>query len=331
MEIREISLSQYAREVNKFQSATPFHSVDWLRCVQEIYGITFIYIALMDDGNIYALNPIFVRKYGPIKLYGSPLPQSGTPAIMPLISEGYEELFLNKLDAWIHINKYRYFQLTWKHDLVFKKNIEATILDNLEIDLSFDIESLFSNMKSEARNRIRKAVRMGVKVHWAQSNEKLSEYFSLLKSTYSRQDIPQNFPDELYTKLFESLHNNSLKIIYATYNDSIIAMLWIFFDNNKCYFWDGASNQDFRKYSANHLLHWEIIKWAKDNNLKFYDMIGRSIKSGRSGARPGIGRFKKSLGASAYEYYTLYWRSDLFKQLLRFYRLFLNMINKPRV
>ena len=328
--ISTISESEYSQSLENYDDKTPFHKINWLNTVKNIYSVSLLYLALYENSRQVALLPVFKRRLGITTIYGLPLSQIATPAIFPLVETGKEAFFLRSLTEWIRENKITYFQLAWNNKIELKeKNMDIEIRDNLEVSLMPDIDGIIKNIKSEARTRIRKAVRSGVKVHWASEHKFLAAYNKLLQSTYARQNIKPNFPEKFYERLFHTSINEDLKVVYATYNNEIIAALWILFDKYKCYFWDGASNQEFRKLSANHLLHWEITRWAKNRNLKYYDMIGRSKKSGRSGARPGIGRFKMSLGAKSIEYNMIYWKRFYFSLALKIYRKMLSFKNNP--
>jgi glycosyltransferase 2 family protein len=324
MVIREIPASDYSSFIQRHPSRTVFHRVAWLEAAARVYGSKIHYLGLFAGDALQGVCPVFEQRRFAFRLYGCPLPGHATPRLQPLIPDDRREEALVAFHRWVKENRISHFQLCWSDPRVrLPRGPRAEALKNLEIQLGSTVEATWKQIRPKARNEIRYAAhRHGVRIHWIRDNAFLAEYWRLLESTYTqRQGIAPNFPLKLYRELLKAREALNLRVVAATQRGKTVAAAWILFDNERCYWWDGASDYDQRKLSANHLLQWEMLRWCTKRGFKVYDMVGFGgrVKSG-SGARPGITRFKESLGARAADYAVLYWQTGFLRIALASYR-----------
>ena len=324
MVIREISVADYSEFIQHHPCRTVFHRVAWLETAARVYRSSISYLGLFAGDALLGVCPVFVlRKFG-FRLYGCSLPGHATPRLLPLIPDGKRGEALAAFDVWVKKNRISHFQLCWKDTgAKFPRGTRVEILKNLEVPLGATVDANWKQVKPKARNEIRYAAyRYRVRIHWVRDEAFLTKYQRLLQSTYTqRQGIAPNFPPELYRELLKERESLNLRMVSATQHDKMVAAAWILFDNDRCYWWDGASDHEQRKLSANNLLQWEMLRWCTKRGFKVYDMVGFGgrVKSG-SGARPGITDFKESLGAHAVDYAVLYWQTGLLRLALASYR-----------
>jgi hypothetical protein len=324
MVIREIPVADYNDFIQHHPGRTVFHRVAWLEAAARVYGSTMHTLGLFAGGVLHGVCPVFVLRKFLFQLYGCPLPGHATPRLLPLIPDDKREEALAAFDGWVKENRIRHFQLCWEDTgAQLPKGTRSEILKNLEIPLGPTVDAAWKQVKPKARNEIRYAAhRHGIRIHWIRDDAFLTEYQRLLQSTYThRQGLAPNFPLELYRELLKEREFLNLRVVSATQRGKVVAAAWILFDNGRCYWWDGASDHEQRKLSANHLLQWEMLRWCTKRGLKVYDMVGFGgrVKSG-TGARPGITQFKESLGAHAVTYAVIYWQTGLLRLALASYR-----------
>ena len=190
------------------------------------------------------------------------------------------------------------------------KSGQSEPLDNLELDLQPAIEETWKSLSELPRRCVRKAVRMGVRIHWRSSEAMLATQEELVSATYDRQGIRPNIPQRLYRELLARRKDIGLRVLSATHSGKTVAAIWVLSDTRTCHYWDAASLEDARELNANHLQVWCLIRWAYRRGLKKLDFVGTS-SGGRAGTRPGIARFKRSMGGQPVEYRILYWYSPL--------------------
>lgn len=331
MFVKELTKAEYAKYLESYPDATVFHGIEWINIVSKTYKLNVKYLGFFENENVVVgVLPLFVRRFYGVKLFGAPLPQTGTPTLFPLFLVDESSAALLALTEWVKTRRISHLQICWKDPaLVVPKGAYVEVRETLTISISNTLGELWKNFTATARNRLRKAVRSGVKVHWMTRAEFLDEYYELLESTYRRQGLQPNFPRALYKALIETCLGRNLRILAATLNGQRISAVWILFDKQNCYFWDGASRQEHKKLAASNLLQWEVIRWGSKNRLKTYNLIGGLTTSGRGGNRIGIGRFKRSLGGSPTEYAVVYWQQKWIYPAFRFYRFLLRARNRP--
>ena len=72
----------------------------------------------------------------------------------------------------------------------------------------------------------------------------------------------------------QSIISNGIKIFLAKFHNEIIAAAIIMFYNDTAVYLHGASDYDFRRMMAPHLLQWNAISDAKKSGFSYYDFLG---------------------------------------------------------
>ena len=331
MLIREIPENTYSVFSTNHEDSTPFHSTTWLRrVIVSTFSSTVSYLGVYDGETLLGCFPVISKRFGPLHLHGSPLPKHATYTLHPLLNKQVDsEAFLAAVADWVKSNKIYYFQLTWIRNT--PQNLNGGTCEcrpTLVVPLQGDILQVWKKIKREARNRIRHALKSGIRLHWSSMEKIEKHYQELLDSTYGRQGISQTFPKMIYSYIAENQQALNVKVLSATLQNEIIASIWLIYNEKTCYFWDGASKQDYRKLSPNHLLHWSVMRWCKKSGIVAYDLIG---VGGRAGFRDGITRFKRSLGGQVIDMHTIYWMKWWLRILLNFYRCYLRIKDKTKL
>ena len=336
MKIEEIDRSEYDAFLSQTSGFSIYHSSGWVESVANSYATRVSSLAVIDGNKTCAVFPVYFRsRLALLRLAGSPLPEIGTPptsiAFDTKDSDALEILIA--LDEWRRKQGITYFQAALpvhNADALAASGYSPEIVDNLELSLDCPIDEVWRGVKR--KSKIDKAREAGVESVFVAAEDAVENYVSLLHSTYQQtQNLQPNFPIALYENLTKNLIDNGLTVFGAKLDGHVVSMLWILHDQDRCYFWDGASNQAVSKdIDVNRLLHWEVMKWGHEKGLKIYDLVGRSEKSGRSGLRPGIARFKKTLGAKRVDYLQVKLSSPAFNLGVASYRHLLTLRNRLR-
>jgi len=118
-------------------------------------------------------------------------------------------------------------------------------------------------------------------------------FWDLLQKTTERDRFASH-PKEYYKKLLELPF---VKLFLVKYEERAVAASIVVLYGNRSYYLHGASDYDHRNLMAPYLLHWEAIKYAKENNFVGYDLWGIDEKKW-----PGVTRFKQGFGGREVEY-----------------------------
>ncbi|MFC3650342.1 lipid II:glycine glycyltransferase FemX [Dyella humi] len=298
-----------------------FHKLEWLAALQVIYPLQIQLIGYFQGQDLFAVTPLMGLRRGPFTFWGAPIRKCNTPPATIFCSPRNEAAkALPALHMWVRRQRLSYVQVTLpdenNHAEDLADKIEA--LDNLELDLSMPLQSIWDGL-SQQRASVRKAVKSGVHVHWGYRSEILSAQRKVVQDTYRLQRIEPNIPDKLYATLLTTQKSNDVRVLYATHEGRIVAIVWVICDATRCYYWDAAGLAEARELNANHLLVWCLIRWASKHGFKTLDLVGTSI-GGKGGSRPGIGRFKQSMGGRPVAYRIAYWYSPFMKILFACYR-----------
>lgn len=158
------------------------------------------------------------------------------------------------------------------------------------LDLGVAEDEILKKMHSKTRYNIRLAEKKGVII---EESEDIEIFWNLLKQTTQRENF-KSHPFSYYQKL---LNCEFTKLYIAKYNNKILSAHLIIFFNQIVFYVHGGSSREFRQAMAPHLLHWHVIKRAKNMGYKFYDFWGIDEKKW-----PGFTKFKISFGGEKIVY-----------------------------
>lgn len=163
-------------------------------------------------------------------------------------------------------------------------------------------DDIMASMKSKTRYNIRLASKRGIEVVHGRGEQDLNKFYNLLEKTGERNDFSAH-PKQHYINLWQTLFPDNLRLYLAEFKDQIIAGILVGSFDGKAVYLHGASDYKYRKHMAPHLLQWQAIKEAKQNNCSEYDLWGVAPKEAGSG-HPwgGITRFKEGFGGRYEEY-----------------------------
>lgn len=320
--VHEINAREYAAFLDTVPHSA-FHRQPWLEIIVRVFGVRLRLLGYFRAERLLAVTPLMGRRIGPFLLWGAPLRKCGIPAATPFCSPSEHAVdCLPVLNNWIRRHRFSYIQITFLGEANTPSHTadHAESLDNLELDLAQPLETIWRSL-SQQKAAVRKAMRLGVRIHSCSSPHMLKTQAQLLRATYGKQATHPNFPASLYRSLFEKRDVTGLRVLYATIGDRTIGSIWTFTDSEKCYYWDAASFDEARELNANHLLVWCLIRWAHRRGYRTLDFVGTSV-GGRGGSRPGIGRFKQSMGGRPVNYTLLYWYSPLMRATFVGYRCY---------
>jgi lipid II:glycine glycyltransferase (peptidoglycan interpeptide bridge formation enzyme) len=172
------------------------------------------------------------------------------------------------------------------------------------LDLSPDLEKIQAGFRSKWRYNIRLAERKGVTVERAERGE-LPAFYELLVET-ARRDGFLIRGRQYFEDLFDCLEPSGLIAMFlARFEGKPIAgAICMGFGPRLTYVY-GASSNEHRNVMPNHLMQWEMIRWAKESGYQIYDFRGVSpVRDGKPVEEhlAGLNRFKEGFGARYVEY-----------------------------
>lgn len=291
----------------RFPDRTVFHSLAWLRTVAASNGLKIVLAQATRGGTCVSIWPYLELRKGPFRVIGSPLPGWSTAYLGPLFSseiephEAIEAFLQHKL-----FRRYAYFAckvIDRSRPVDMKPFGFSPVMkfDTYLIDLTQPQETLWGNLKSENRTRIRKAQKLNVEVREETEPGFLDDYWAMSIETFQKSHIQPTHSKQFVHELWKHLRPAGRVYALSGFVEGKRAgTLVLPYDDHTMYYWGGASYQQHRDIPVHNLLHWTAICEAQKRGLKGYDFISTI-------GNPG--RFKKTFGPVAVDMTTHWERS----------------------
>lgn len=167
------------------------------------------------------------------------------------------------------------------------------------LDLNTNSDQLLAAMKPKTRYNIKLAEKHGVTVNWSTDVE---VFYDLLTQTASRQKIGLHSKKH-YEDIIKILGAaDAAAIIIAYYkNEPIAANLVTFYGDTATYL-HGGTNDAHKAVMAPYLLQWESMLEAQRRGLRWYDLGGCAVTTGKIDHWSGITRFKAGFGGDLHQF-----------------------------
>lgn len=177
------------------------------------------------------------------------------------------------------------------------------------IDLSLTEEALLAQMKPKTRYNIRLAARKGVVVQEARGVWGVRKFLKLLAKTKVRQQFTAHAP-EYYEKMLKVLSSSETvdaarceaRLFVARYNSKVRAANIVISYGDTVTYLHGASSDKDHEVMAPHLLHWMIMRWAKQHGFRWYDLWGVAPAGASGHPLASVSRFKEGFGGAVFAY-----------------------------
>ena len=229
-------------------------------------------------------------------IWGGPLVKDDNPEILDFLLKEYNKRIKKKAI-------YTQFRNLWNWSESEKQIFEMNgfhydaHLDIL-IDLKKPEDELWSNLKSQARNKIRKATKEGLTFNKLSNKEEVKEVYDILEKVYRKAKLP--IPDlSLFSNAYDVLKEHSMiDFFVANFQGKIIGARIVFFYKNKIYDWFAGSDSKYYKYNPNDYLPWKILQWAKENGYNTFDFGG----AGKPNEPYGVRDYKMKFGGELVEF-----------------------------
>ncbi len=182
------------------------------------------------------------------------------------------------------------------------------------INLNNSLADIWSSMEDTRRNDIRKAEKDGIMIDISDNFE---QAFCLVEKTYTRQKRKATFKSSAFNYYDVLKKKNQCKCFFAKdINHEPIAVVFIIWDNKRCYYLLGGYDSDKSHHGASALAMWEAMKFAKiELGVSEFDFEGSMV-------RP-IERFFRKFGGEQIPLYSVSWENSIIKNLRKIYHNYL--------
>lgn len=142
------------------------------------------------------------------------------------------------------------------------------------VTLHPDLDATWSAFRSNTRNRIRLAEKLGVRVRIG-GDEDVASFIRLAEETAERHGLRRDSRQyELAWRHFGSTGNLYFALASAEGHDLAGVMVFAC-GANATYVWGAsAGSAEARRFNPNQLLHWTAMRWAHGQGCRTYDFHG---------------------------------------------------------
>jgi len=300
-ELDNLELDSIKKFCNSVDYCSLEQSVGW---IQMLYKTKICYFYLLDENRIKSFCQINERLrsakilYGPVCCEKEAMVNSINEIINYYKKRGFYYIGIQMYYKSGFDTEYIEYKLNKLHNIKYIFNSENT-KSSIELDLEESLEDIWRKMRKGHRNGIKNAVKLGVTFDVVKDKSELDSfmeiYLRMCKArNYSDYEITTENIHKIYNYLIE---NNKGEVLIARDKDGIILGGEILvYQGISVRCWKGASDPDKRDISTSHLLLYEAIKKAKNENFKYFDLWGYNHFADENNHVFYINHFKKGFG-----------------------------------
>jgi CelD/BcsL family acetyltransferase involved in cellulose biosynthesis len=290
----DIGTEEWDELVRQDESASFFHTRHWSDLLTgTLPSFRRAHLVCRADGRAVACLPILRRE----RLFLSTLESSayGTFGGPVLSTDAPADAVTAVLRAFARAAggaRIGLAQLVDRHGRVRPDDLSAFGRERFTVQvvpLNEPYEKLFAGFKPSARNKIRKALKAGVKVRRASRPEDFAAYFELHEEC-SREWSVRPRPGRDFFMGLSELDPSMVQVWLAVHEERVIAGDLNFSLHGSVMNWGNVSSPSARKLAPNNLLHAHAIEEAVREGRHTYDLGG-------SAGIEGVRAFKASFGA----------------------------------
>lgn len=179
----------------------------------------------------------------------------------------------------------------------------------ITLDISYDLDTILTNLPQKGRHAIKRAMRDGVTVQKVECTEENCQImYELLADTARGQFGIRSY--EYYKTFWQRFTDAGYgQLFFAYYEKQVVAGAYAMVYGQKSTYKDGASIRKRTAYGASHLLQWHVIEWAKSKGAKLHDFCGSPPSeeiNNPDHKHYGIGLFKTSFNKKITDYIGCY-------------------------
>ena len=184
------------------------------------------------------------------------------------------------------------------------------------VDLRPDPQTIWDRFRSNTRNRIRLAGKLGVEVRVGGEGD-VATFIGLSQETDARHEMRRSDPDQYTLAWRHFAARDAMRLYLARADNQDLAGLMVFICGQKAtYLWGGSTSApEARKYNPNQLLHWTAMQWAREQGCTVYDLHGipdydldvlEAEYARQTGGMWNLYRFKRGFGGRVYRFVGTY-------------------------
>jgi CelD/BcsL family acetyltransferase involved in cellulose biosynthesis len=284
-----------------------FHRPDWLQILQRTQHLDLLPLGIVQGGQMVGVLPLFVKRYGPLRIGASPFVVEDTPYLGPVVDQYPLGAVLDALDAWARRAGLAFVRLLLPphaHGSAaigsVAPNSRMTVVEKHThiLDLTRGADRLWQDLKHGCRGAIKKAQRAGLEIVPATASSDVCDYYAIADALYRAQGRRHPNPPELFQQLWARFSpSKEVSLLLAHHDGRPVGGVFLAHANGTVHYLDGASDATGKRLQAVNLLLWHAVLQALDTGATHFDFVGSDI--------PRLAQFKASFGGTLHPYWCI--------------------------
>jgi FemAB-related protein (PEP-CTERM system-associated) len=279
-------------------AASIYHRAEWQALIQDTFKHVGYYLyARNNNHQIIGILPMIrmkSRMFGDFMVSMPYFNYGGAIADNPLIEQSLIQA-ANAIaeDAGVSHIEYR--------DDIPREELPAkTEKVNMILDLPDNTDKLWNTFTSKLRSQIRRPQRENVEILWG-GEECLDDFYRVFARNMRDLGTPV-YAKHFFLRILQYFQEHSKIVVLRMQHRPVAAAFLIGHKQTLEIPW-ASTIREVNHLSINMLLYWEVLKYAIDNNYRYFDF-------GRSSKESGTFRFKQQWGAKPKQLFWHYWLAD---------------------
>ena len=298
------SIMQYCNSVDYCSIE---QSLGWTKM---LYNSKICYFLLHDETGIKSFSQITERLgsaqilYGPVCCEKEAMVNSINEIVKYYKKRGFYYLGIHLYYKSGYDVDYIEYSLNYLHNIKYVFDNENT-KSSIEINLEKSLEEIYSKMRKGHKSDIKKAIRIGITVDSLKSIDDLNSFHDIYARMCKVNRIDESeFSSQNSKKIYNYLiENKKGQILLAKDKDNVIlGGLILIYQGISVRYFKGAADPDKKDLPISHIILYEAIKRARNDNYKYFDFWGFNHFANKNDHVFYINHFKKGFGG----YYTFF-------------------------
>jgi hypothetical protein len=198
---------------------------------------------------------------------------------------------------------------------------------SIEIDLENSLEKIYNNFRKGHKSDIKKAQKLGLTVENVSDKAQLDTFYKIYLKMCKSRNISEGelLEDKIFDFCNHLVDNNRGNILIVRDNNGLVlGGAIIVYQGISVRYFRGAADPDKRDLPISHIVLYEAIKRAKNDNFRYFDFWGYNHFADPQNPVYNINHFKKGFGGY-YSFFAKKMNIDLIPFGTRIFDLFLAM------
>ena len=271
-------------EYNRYSRKSVWTTKEWMDFVISDSNTEPLIFRIKKNGTFIGYAPfMIVRKLGGIlKIAGSPFRGWSTCWMGIEVEDIEEKIQIIREISKLLFKKYGclYCEIVDRDipmDTALSSGFTVEPWGSLELKIDCTDEELWKKFKTDCRNFIRQFERRGAVLTEAEPDEEFAkEYYNELIDVFAKQNLVPSYSLEKVERLLSNMKTTGrlLCLRVRTPEGQPAASSIFFADEQRFYFWGGASYREHQHYRPNEYMLWYAIRYWRERGVKVVDMVG---------------------------------------------------------